>query len=213
MTVADRQGLAGLTMRAVADELGVAPMSLYHHIADKDDLLQDVADAAMADYPSHLPGSSWEERLSNAVREFRAALLRHPSLGQIYADRPISGVNVYRYLNMTIEILLDTGFEPEPAVDAFTALSTYTVGATLFEISRIAGAAPPSADQLRIERLQRAAEHGYSAIATVAPFMIVRGTPAQFEYGLGHLIDGLRSDLAASTTAKPRRRRTPKAAR
>lgn len=193
-------------MRAVADDLGVAPMSLYHHVANKDDLLQEIADAAMADYPSLPPGLSWDEALRWLFRECRAVLLRHPSFGQVYADRPISGPNIYRFTDAVFSVLLEAGFEPEAAVNAFHALSTSTVGSTLFEISRAAGAAPPSADRLRIERIERAEADGLPALAAVAPFMMIRGTEAQFEYGLGHLIDGLRADLEASGR-HPRARR------
>ncbi len=202
LTLADREGLGGLTMRAVADELGVAPMSLYHHVANKDDLLQEISDAAFADMPSSFTHLAWDEALLTMCWAIRKAVLQHPCLGQLYFDRPISGPNILGTTDRMLAVFLDAGFKSEEAVSGFTALCVYTIGAAVFEISRSAGTAPLSADRRRLDGIGRAEAGGLTTLAALAPLLVVRGTEAQFEFGLGHLIDGLRADLAAS---KPRR--------
>jgi AcrR family transcriptional regulator len=81
MAVADAEGLAGLSMRRVATEMGVATMSLYRHVADKDDLLLKMMDAAFAEcrFPAP-PPRGWRARLEFAARTLWAMFRRHPWL-------------------------------------------------------------------------------------------------------------------------------------
>ncbi len=78
IAVADAEGLAGLSMRRVATEIGVATMSLYRHVADKDDLLLQMMDAAFreCDFPAHSP-NGWRARLEFAARTLWALFQRH----------------------------------------------------------------------------------------------------------------------------------------
>ncbi|MDX6389598.1 MAG: hypothetical protein QOJ73_661, partial [Streptosporangiaceae bacterium] len=79
MAVADAEGLAGLSMRRVATEIGVATMSLYRHVADKDDLLLKMMDAAFGEcrFPAH-PPEGWRDQLELAARTLWAMFQRHP---------------------------------------------------------------------------------------------------------------------------------------
>ena len=81
MAVADAEGLAGLSMRRVATEIGVATMSLYRHIADKDDLMLKMTDAAFGEcrIPAH-PPEGWRDQLELAARTLWAMFQRHPWL-------------------------------------------------------------------------------------------------------------------------------------
>lgn len=81
MRVADVEGLAALSMRRVAAELGVATMSLYRHVGDKDDLVLRMQDAALAQWrPPDPPPPSWRERLELAAAALWAAFRTHPWL-------------------------------------------------------------------------------------------------------------------------------------
>lgn len=81
MAVADAEGLAGLSMRRVATETGVATMSLYRHVADKDDLLLKMLDAAFGEcrFPAD-PPEGWRDQLELAARTLWAMFKRHPWL-------------------------------------------------------------------------------------------------------------------------------------
>ncbi len=81
ITIADAEGLAGLSMRRVAAEIGVATMSLYRHVADKDDLLLQMMDAAFCEclFPAH-PPDGWRDRLEFAARALWDLFRRHPWL-------------------------------------------------------------------------------------------------------------------------------------
>jgi AcrR family transcriptional regulator len=81
IAVADAEGLAGFSMRRVATEIGVATMSLYRHVIDKDDLLLKMMDAAFGEcrFPAHPPGG-WRQRLELAARTLWGMFHRHPWL-------------------------------------------------------------------------------------------------------------------------------------
>src|SRR3984957_3526599 len=81
IAVADAEGLAGLSMRRVATEIGVGTMSLYRHVADKDDLLLKMMDAAFGEcrFPAH-PSGGWRAQLELAARTLWAMFRRHPWL-------------------------------------------------------------------------------------------------------------------------------------
>ena len=93
--VADEEGLGALSMRRVALELGVATMSLYRHVQDKDDLLVLMIDAAFAEWRLQRSGDGWQEVLAGAERDVahfpppplaRAGVLADPTVGR--AQRP-----------------------------------------------------------------------------------------------------------------------------
>lgn len=80
VALADREGLAGVSMRHLAGELGVVPMALYKHVADKDDLVAGMIDLVVAGYAAPPPGLEWREGVRQRVLAARDALLEHPWL-------------------------------------------------------------------------------------------------------------------------------------
>src|SRR3954467_5496937 len=80
VAVADAEGIAALSMRRVAAELGAAPMSLYRHVRDKDELLLAMMDAAIAEVSLPAPPADWRDGLELAARSLWAGFRRHPWL-------------------------------------------------------------------------------------------------------------------------------------
>ncbi|MEJ3747637.1 TetR/AcrR family transcriptional regulator [Actinomycetes bacterium KLBMP 9797] len=93
--IADREGLAALSMRRVADQLGVTAMSLYTYVPSKAELLDLMLDRVCAETakPDDVPGG-WRARLELVARENRALYLRHPWLLQVATSRPPLGPNL-----------------------------------------------------------------------------------------------------------------------
>jgi AcrR family transcriptional regulator len=93
--VADAEGLAGLSMRRVADHLGVGTMSLYRYVPGKAELLDAMVDrvSGETDRPDDLPGG-WRPRLEQVARENRRLYERHPWLLQVFAARPPLGPGI-----------------------------------------------------------------------------------------------------------------------
>ncbi|MFM2353128.1 MAG: hypothetical protein RLZZ608_534 [Actinomycetota bacterium] len=80
VALADRDGLAAVSMRHLSAELGVVPMALYKHVADKDDLVAGMIDLVVAGYAAPPPGLEWRDGVRQRVRAARDALLEHPWL-------------------------------------------------------------------------------------------------------------------------------------
>ncbi|WP_330233087.1 TetR/AcrR family transcriptional regulator [Nocardia sp. NBC_00508] len=90
--IADQDGLTGVTLRRVADELGVTAMSLYGYVPGKAELLDLIADRAHIDYPMPEDGpAEWRPRLETIARNNWTLYLTHPWLLQIAANRPLPG--------------------------------------------------------------------------------------------------------------------------
>uniref|UniRef100_UPI002455A1C9 TetR/AcrR family transcriptional regulator n=1 Tax=Nocardia carnea TaxID=37328 RepID=UPI002455A1C9 len=88
IAVADRECLDGLTMRRVAAELGVEAMTLYHHVRNKDALLDGMVDQLVAELPPPQDYSSWQETLRAFAHAFLSVLSAHPNLIGLIASRP-----------------------------------------------------------------------------------------------------------------------------
>jgi AcrR family transcriptional regulator len=95
MELTDRDGLGGLSMRRLADELGITAMSLYGYVPSKAELLDVMSDRAYGEITSRgEPAAPWQTRLAALARQHWALLLSHPWLLQIAASRPLLGPNV-----------------------------------------------------------------------------------------------------------------------
>src|SRR4051794_13789659 len=78
VAVADAGGLVGLTIRSLADELGVKPMSVYHHVANKDEILDGIVDLVFAEIELPAGDGDWRGEMEARAASARSALRRHP---------------------------------------------------------------------------------------------------------------------------------------
>jgi AcrR family transcriptional regulator len=129
LEIAAERGIDGVTMRTLADRLGVSVATAYYHVHDKADLLRLMVNASLADvsYPSRdLP---WNERLSILLRDVRRAIARHPGLftTSILQGRP-DGVEIGRLTAYTKEMIEDAGVPEDQREHALIAVTTYTSG-------------------------------------------------------------------------------------
>jgi AcrR family transcriptional regulator len=190
----DEQGPAALTMRRLAGALGVSPMSLYRHVDDKDDLLDQVLGAVVDRFqPPALPDAHWEEQVAEFFEALRRLLLEHPGIASLVADRAPRSTAWFRVVEQALRLVRAGGFEAEDAVSAFTALLLYTLGFVMWE--RPQAARPSSSDwaRLRLGRLLTLSPEELPNVVELAPHLVTRATPEQFAWGLGRLITGLRA--------------------
>ena len=129
--LADEKGEAGVTMRAVAAGLGVEAMSLYNHVPSKEALLGGMVEVLIEGLESPPEGSGgWEDGVRGAFRSYLKLARAHPEVFQLFATRPLGTGEALRIF----EILRGAGLEMVPALYAFRALSSYTIGYALGEI-------------------------------------------------------------------------------
>jgi DNA-binding transcriptional regulator YhcF (GntR family) len=140
--VADKEGLGALSMRRVAVELGVATMSLYRHVQDKDDLLVLMIDAAFAEWRMQRYGDGWQEALGGAARELWSIFRQHLWLAPAYSlTRPLVVPSGLAYTEHVLATLLDRGLKPATAFSMNLILFNFVRGfATSLEMEAAAEA-------------------------------------------------------------------------
>ncbi len=207
IAVLDAEGLAGLTMRRVARELGAGAMSLYRHVASREELLDLVLDELAADIPISPLTGAWLVDAAALARDIRAALLRRRDLTLLLTARLGQGPAALWSLDRSLGIFLDAGFTPWEAVRANHGLGAYVSGSCTWEAVGLGGAGDP------VERADRAARAaaGLAAVpATIYPHVaaaageLFAGTAEdRFEHGLAALLEGFAGRLAGSRGREP----------
>ena len=131
IAVADKEGLDALSMRRVAVDLNVAPMSLYRHVRDKDDLLLGMMNAAFGEWQLSEPrsGAGWHEVLTDAAREMWRVFRRHLWLAPAYSlTRPSLVPSGLGYTEHVLATLLAGGLKPASAFSLHLILFNYIRG-------------------------------------------------------------------------------------
>ena len=136
VALADREGLAHLSMRALAKELGVEAMSLYHHVPNKDDVLDGMVDHVFAEI--HLPavgGSDWLAELRLRCVSGREAMLRHPWAVGLMDSRPNAGIETLRHHEAMLGCLREAGLAWPEVSHAMVLLDAHLYGFMVQELS------------------------------------------------------------------------------
>jgi AcrR family transcriptional regulator len=130
----DRDGLAALSMRKLADELGTGAASLYWHVGSKDGLLDLVLDEVIGEGKVPDPDPArWQEQLKQVARDQRAASLRHPWVVRVSIGRIPMGPNALRYSERILALLRAGGLPPHLAVQGYLLLIATVNGFTVDE--------------------------------------------------------------------------------
>jgi len=126
--LADREGIAAVSMRRLAQELGVEAMSLYTHVRSKDDLLDGMADAVVARVAPPVRPGAWLMTLRATVLAARRELLRHPWSARVIETRAAPGPATIAYMDRIARILREGGFSADLAHHALHVLGSRVMG-------------------------------------------------------------------------------------
>jgi AcrR family transcriptional regulator len=129
--VADAEGLTAVSMRLLADRLDCTPRALYRHVADKDEVLELLADSALADLSAPAKGVTWQNALQDFFTAMYELLVSSPAVASIIAQQPVAGSQFRSHADHLVGLLLDADFAPETAVEAVVTLAQFTLGAAL----------------------------------------------------------------------------------
>ena len=178
IALADAEGLESLSMRRLATALGVNPMSLYHHVRDKDALLDAMLDAVVAgieadDAPLARP-SDWTARLRDLVLAARSAMLGHPWAVQVLQQRDVPTPATLRHVDRVLGLLRGGGCSVDLAHHALHLLGSRVLGFSQDLFDDKAGDADPAV---------RAAQAG--AWAATLPHVAELAVAATHDGGLG----------------------------
>ncbi|MFZ0717137.1 TetR/AcrR family transcriptional regulator [Mycobacterium sp.] len=198
MIVAER-GLAGLSMRMLAQRCGIGTMTLYGFVATKDELVGAIGNRILDLLVLPDAALPWQERLRRLYQGLRTVLGAHPELAQIFATQHINGDAAYRAAEVAMTAFGDAGLDTGGAVAAFTAFSGFVIGFVQQEAAQVAGGVPLDRRLAGLAALPRAQ---YPAILAAGADFLDRTDGAHFAAGLEFLIDGIRTDRGTATTAQ-----------
>ncbi len=198
LAAVERDGLDGLSMRRVADDLGVQAASLYWHVQSKDHLLDLVAEELFAELelPALPADADWRAGLLLLATAYYQFLLDHRDAARIVAGRFALGAHFVRHLETFAAVLSHGGFTPNDAAYALYAIIVYVQGFVLHQRSPLTGesvAGVPAADvlaQIR-ERLMELPADEFPVTTALAEPLTRPDIKRRFSFGLDLIIDGL----------------------
>ena len=181
----DTKGFEQLTIRALAAELGVAPMSLYRHVRDKDDVLDEVVDRLLATaWRPKARNANWRAWITEVADKLRRFLVAQPAALHVYLSHPVVSPAAIARMDAMMAVLRRAVGDEREAQRAYAAVQTYTIGFAALEASRSGWQAPEDSAEPLAQQ--------------IAAFT----TPQQFAVGLDYLLQGVRpGDGSASAAA------------
>jgi AcrR family transcriptional regulator len=191
VALADAGGFPSLSMRNLADELDAAPMALYRHVANKEDLLDGMVDVVFGEMYPPAVKEDWKSELRARGISARAALQRHPWAVGLMESRIHPGQASAVHHNATMGCLREAGFPFREAVHAYNLLDSFTYGFALQELTIPFETPEESAEVAKTTVGERGGEYPY--LAEVVEELGKRGYDytEEFEFGLDFILDGL----------------------
>lgn len=191
IALADKGGIEALSMRKLADDLGVEAMSLYHYVANKDEMLDGITDIVASEIEAPPVRGDWKTAVRKSAISFQDALARHPWACSLMMSNGVGPARL-RYMELLLRRLRGAGFSPQLTHHAYHALDSHIIGFTLWAAGyETAMKADPKAVEKFLSRvpvdefpffLEHADEH-----MTLGR----RDGVSEFEFGLDLILDGL----------------------
>lgn len=186
----DRHGLAALTMRRLAAELGVDPMAIYHHLPGKDALIAGLVRQVRAELRLPPAGATWQERVRAFARAQRALFLAHPQLLlPLVTDPEAAAAGALEVSEELFAALATAGLPPHTIVRAADLVVDYVHGFALAERTRPLG--QPSDRQELLARLAARPDLPCPTLRRVYDALADEQLAGDFEFGLEVIIQGL----------------------
>jgi AcrR family transcriptional regulator len=200
VALADRGGVRSLSMRKLARELGIEAMSLYHHVANKDDLLDGMVDLVFGEIELPTGEADWKAAMRRRAVSARAALRRHPWAIGLMESRSTPGPATLRHHDAVLGILRTAGFSVALAAHAYAVLDSYIYGFALQEAGlpfqtseELAAVGDTILSQLPAEEFPY-----FTEIAVEHALQPGYDFGNEFEFGLDLILDGLDRALAGA---------------
>lgn len=191
--LADAEGLEALTMRRLAEALGVEAMSLYHHAANKDDILDGMVDSIFAEIDVPALTAEWKGAMRGRARSARAVLLRHPWAIRLMESRAAPGPANLKHHDAVIGCLRNAGFSIELTGHAYSVLDAYTYGFVHTEL-QLPFQSQEETKQVADGIMRRAPACEYPHLMELATRVVMQPGYSygnEFEFGLELILDGL----------------------
>jgi AcrR family transcriptional regulator len=212
VALADESGSESLSMRRLGEAVGVEAMSLYNHVANKEDLLDGMIDVVFGEIDLPSRGEHWKTAMRQRAISARRVLSRHGWAIGFMESRSSPGPATLRHHDAVIGCLRDAGFSIELAAHAFSVLDSYIYGFALQERS-LPFHTPEETAELAHDIFSAIPADEYPHLAELTARHVLQpgyDYGDEFEYGLDLILDGLETTSEeAARRPVPRRRSAP----
>ncbi len=193
ISLADAGGIESLSMRKLGQELGVEAMSLYHHVANKDDLLDGIVDAVTREIEVPSDDADWKEAIRRTAISSHEVFLRHRWACSLMMRRARVSPERMQWMEAVLRTLREAGFSADMTHHAYHALDSHITGFTLWQVSmpfetkeELVDVAEGFLKEIPADEYPYVIEHAEQHIAPSSP-----DGKTEFEFGLELILDGL----------------------
>jgi AcrR family transcriptional regulator len=209
VSFADEYGIGLLSMRKLGEAVSVEAMSLYNHVANKDELLDGMVDLVFAEIELPADGAEWKTAMRQRAVSARRALARHPWAIALMSTRTSPGPATLRHHDAVIGSLRAAGFSVAMTAHAFSAIDCYIYGFALQEATLPLGDTEEETAQVAHTMMEQFLGEKYPHLTEFTVEHILQpgyDYGCEFEFGLDLVLDGLeRSQGAALSVPEPPR--------
>jgi AcrR family transcriptional regulator len=201
VALADAEGIGSLTMRKLAQELGVEAMSLYYHVANKDDILDGMVELVFGEIELPSENAPWKTAMRQRAISVRAALTRHPWAISLMESRTSPGPATLRHHDAVLGCCRKAGFPIAMAAHAFSLIDSYIYGFALQEVN-LPFKEGDDLEEIVTAMLPRDSADPYPHLTELTTELILQPGYAygnEFAYGLDLILDSL--ETTARTVA------------
>jgi AcrR family transcriptional regulator len=214
VALADGGGIGTVTMRGLAQRLRVEPMSLYHHVANKDAVLGGMVDTVYGEVDLPSSQTDWRTAMRDRAVSARDVLRRHPWAIGLMPTRLTPGPATLRHHDAVIGCLRQAGFSITQAAHAFSTIDSYLYGFAMQE-QNLPFSTPEEAAAMARTFLEHFPAADYPYLAELTTKHVLRpgyDYGAEFRIGLDVILDGFQPERAPRTK-RPRRSGEPLSSR
>jgi TetR/AcrR family transcriptional regulator, tetracycline repressor protein len=194
----DEVGLDELTMRRLAERLGVKAASLYRHVRNKDELLALLGDEISAEIPLSSAAGSWRRQLVEMAWNVRRGLLAHRDAARVLANTPPVGPRRLKHIEAVLRTLRAGGLNERDAARAAYHLNNFVTEFAADEARFAAFAASPGSNRRKIlaearRQFKSLPEQDYPTIVALADYLTEDDQDALFQFGIDMCLRGIRA--------------------
>jgi AcrR family transcriptional regulator len=189
LDLVDADGVDGLTMRKLAQRLGVSAMALYTYFPDREAVLEAVTQLVLTEVEIPAEDLDWRETIRHLMRSIRRVGLRHPNAAPLINRFPPRTVDALAFVEVAFRAFRRAGFDDRSTVRCYRALAVYSMGTFDVELSHYFAQHPAAqvvGGSLDTPTAVRLLPH----VASIAPLLADQDDEEAFEYGLELLLDG-----------------------
>jgi AcrR family transcriptional regulator len=201
LRILDADGLSALTMRRLGADLGVDPMTIYHHLPDKAALFDGLVGEIYAEIEIPERTGDWAADLRRLADVARATFLAHPEALPLLSTRPPVTESAFRLVETVTAILLDAGFSPQRAMDGFDCIGRLVIGHTLAEGGQVQDLGANRVNDDHAAAQSELSLDDYPAIAAVERAGVEHDPDRLFDLAFRGLLIALGDEQAASAPA------------